>query len=257
MSTRRGRCGVTIALLFLGVAGACALADSPIEPPDTETIVVQGVLNAGTSQQTIWIERLILPGEPYPFPETALDPPPTSVVVHDATGPIHVFARDTAAPRRYVADFVPVAGRRYDLVIETGGRRLSATTTVPLPVTIFEPATDTIDIPSDTQRVAWSHESGRRYAWFVSVPDTTSPGVYFTSDARWVGADNAADIPPWAFPAARASILWVLATDSVTAALYDSQRMPEGDWTLNGGNIRGGVGVFGAVSWDYVHVRQP
>jgi hypothetical protein len=240
----------------LGAIGACALGETPIAPGDTDGIVVLSVLNAGASRQAIWVERLIRPDEPFyglPRGSLALDPAPSRVEVSAAGGAVHAFARDSATPARYSADFIPVAGRRYDLLVEVAGRHITGTTTVPLPVSILEPAGDTIDVPPTTQRVMWSREPTRHYAWLVTTGDSGAP--YFLSPTLiWVGTDSVVDVPSFAFPPTGGSTLWVLAADSVTAALYDYERTARRNG-FAGGNLIGAVGVFGAFAWDQVAVR--
>jgi len=213
---------------------------------------VLGVLDAGSARQTIWIERAFRPGEPLSQPAgiRPLPVPPSRVEVREFAGPSFAFVVDSTMPTRFLADFAPLPGRHYELLIEAGGRRLTATAVVPPPVTILAPANDTVDLSADLT-VAWRSGGSREFAWLMT-PGDTGTLVRDHGFATWVRADTAVVLS--AFFYRPLTVVWVMATDSVTASVYDIGRRSE-DAERIAGNVQGGVGVFGAMTWDRLYVR--
>src|SRR5438046_3894862 len=129
--------------LLLAAVGSTACAWGEISPPSTEEqVAVLGVLDAGSARQTIWIERAFRPGEPLSQPAgiRPLPVPPSRVEVREFAGPSFAFVVDSTMPTRFLADFAPLPGRHYELLIEAGGRRPPAPAGVPPPGTIPAPA---------------------------------------------------------------------------------------------------------------------
>src|SRR5207247_1908518 len=128
-----------------------------ISPPSSEEqVAVLGVLDAGPARPTIWIERAFRPGDPLSQPAgiRPLPVPPSRVEVREFAGPSFAFVVDSTMPTRFLADFAPLPGRHYELLIEAGGRRLTATAVVPPPVTLLPPPHDTVD-PSAGLALTW------------------------------------------------------------------------------------------------------
>src|SRR5437773_10363590 len=163
--------------LLLAAVGSTACAWGEISPPSSEEqVAVLGVLDAGAARQTIWLERAFRPGDPLSQPAgiRPLPVPPSRVEVREFAGPSFAFVVDSAMPTRFLADFAPLPGRHYELLIEAGGRRLTATAVVPPPVTILAPANDTVDLSADLT-VAWGAGGSRGVAWLVTPGGTGTP----------------------------------------------------------------------------------
>ncbi|HEV8383099.1 MAG TPA: DUF4249 family protein [Gemmatimonadales bacterium] len=237
-------------LTTLVVATACGLRDVS-GPPGREQVVVQGILNAQRAEQELWIERSTPAGEPIGGDPLPLQPPPSRVEVRDTAGNVFSFSADTANPRRFVATFTPVAGARYDLLIEVGSRVVQATAVVPRTIAIVDPALDSvIAAPNSLLSVAWTGPN-RWVRVAAVVPDSQTFDVL----PQWVMNDTTAQV--MIYPSYPRVVVWVLAVDSVTARAADPAGF-RGDFEPFGqfrGNITGGTGFFGAATSDHVIVR--
>jgi hypothetical protein len=208
----------------------------------SDFVVVQGVLTTTGPTQAIWIEHSrsvdsVLTTAPQP-----LDPAPRRVEVRDTLGGVFPFAADAENPARFTADFIPGPGRRYDLFVEAGERRVTGTVVVPLPIALVEPAGDTVRVPpGDSLRVRWTSGASRHFAWTASPLDSA---LWGRAPAREFTHDTVAALPGFIF--GRSSVLWVLAMDAATWAYFHSPLGPEQRVIL--GNLVGGAGVFGAMT---------
>jgi uncharacterized protein DUF4249 len=230
---------------------ACALADIT-PPPGEEQVVVQGVLHAQLPQQVLWIDRSTVAGEPLAYDPRPLESPPARVEVRDDLGTVFRFVADTGDATRFIADFTPVPGRRYELLVEAGGRTVRGSTVVPGQITIVEPAADTVP---DTRplRVSWASGASRHVAVYLT-PDTVGDAFdyafpFLVRDDTTVVADTLFG----GFFFQRGTVVSVVAVDSVTARLF---RPPSAERGFDG-NLTGGAGAFGAVTRDRVFVRAP
>jgi len=246
MRERRGIIRLTPLLAGLACGSPFALT-VPDSPP--EFIVVQGVLATIGSTQTLWIERSGFADSALTTLPRPLDPPPARIEVRDTAGGVFVFVRDPENPARFTADFTPVPGRRYDLLVETRERRVTGAVVVPPPIRLVEPAGDTVAVASgDSLRVRWTSGSSRQFAWTVSPLDSTMWG---RAPAREFTRDTILTLPGFVFGSS--SVLWVLSMDAATWAYFRSSRRPEERTIL--GNLVGGVGVFGAMTAARVVVQ--
>src|SRR5437773_6318689 len=156
--------------LLLAAVGSTACAWGEISPPSSEEqVAVLGVLDAGAARQTIWLERAFRPGDPLSQPAgiRPLPVPPSRVEVREFAGPSFAFVVDSTMPTRFLADFAPLPGRHYELLIEAGGRRLTATAGVPPPVTLLAPANDTGGL-SAGPTLAWRSGRSPAFAWVMT-----------------------------------------------------------------------------------------
>jgi hypothetical protein len=240
---------------------ACALDEIGLAPFENDPIAVQAVLNAGSPRQVVWIERGFAPGRRLDYPQgpgsLALPVPPSRVEVREVGGPVHVFQPDPADAARFLADFTPAPGGRYELLIEASDRTIRGAVVVPDPVVIVEPAADTVDLPVEELRLAWRPVSTPEFGWLATPPDGTTDPYGFFPAPTWVRADTATVVSRssvfWYRPE---TVVWVLATDGATARLHDfTRRVSERERLV--GNLDGAIGVFGAMTWDRVVVRVP
>jgi hypothetical protein len=248
-------------LAVAAALAACAWGDVGLPPVENNVIAVQAVLNAGSPRQVVWIERGFAPGRRLDYPQgpgsLALPVPPSRVEVREVGGPVHVFQLDPADAARFLADFTPAPGGRYELLIEASGRTIRGAVVVPDPVVIVEPAADTVDLPVEALRIAWRSASTPEFGWLATPPDGGADPFGFFPAPRWVRADTSTVVNRnsvyWFRPE---TVVWVLATDGATARLHDfTRRVSERERLV--GNLDGAIGVFGAMTWDRVVVRVP
>lgn len=238
---------------WLGVLLAGCAVPRPVEPDvrGREVVVVNALLSTETGTQTIWIERSLPIDSPPSLDPRPLVTPPSLVEVRDTLGTVVVFTQDPARPSRYVASFTPIHGRRYDLRIDVDTLTLGAFTTVPLPLILIQPATDTVQVAMfDSVRVAWTSAS-THFGWAVTPTDSarwSQPSFQFNTLVR----DSALTVPGFEFEGMR--LLWILAFDPVSWAYFHPR--PRLEDTPVGGNVTGGAGLFGAVTGDRVVVRR-
>jgi hypothetical protein len=215
-------------------------------------VVVQGVLHAQRPQQELWIEWSTAAGDPLTYRPRPLESPPARVQVRDELGNVFPFVADTDDPTRFIADFTPVPGRRYELLVEAGGRSVRGSTVVPGQITIVEPAADTVP-HTRPLRVSWASGASRHVVVYLT-PDTVVDALDYPFPF-WIRGDTTvlADTLFGGFFFQRGTVVWVVAVDSVTARLYRLSR-PERGFD---GNLTGGVGAFGAMTRDRLVVRAP
>jgi hypothetical protein len=238
-----------LALTLLGAA-ACGLREVQ-GPPGEEQVVVQGVLSAQASEQVLWIERTIAAGDPISYDLRPLASPPTRVEVRDSTGAVFAYQQDTANAARFVASFTPVHGRRYDLLVEAGTHVLRGSTTVPAPLTIVDPAADTVDVPADSGlRVSWASGSSPWVLIYVMRAGTPQLGYRATVVRR----DTSFVLPSYYFYDDSALTVSAFAVDSVTARVTDPFGFGDFSRAFDG-NLTGGPGFFGASTRDRVVAR--
>lgn len=240
--------------MLAALVAGCGLREITL-PPGSEQIVVQGVLNARASEQVLWIERTTPAGDPIEYGLRPLAQPPARAEVREEGGEVHRFTPDTGNSARFVALFTPVHGRRYDLVVEAQGAVVRGTTVVPPAITIVDPAADTVSHPRDSElRVSWGSGSSPDVAVYLTADTNDVSGYIFP---QWVRDDTVAVIPAFQFSARPAYVVWVVATDPVTARVYAFERRPigHGGEPILDGNLTGGAGVFGALTSDRVVVR--
>lgn len=244
------------AVLVSAVVTGCGWREIT-QPVGEEQVVVQGVLNERAAEQVLWIERTTPAGDTITFGLNPLAQPPERVEVREEGGAVYGFTPDTGNPARFVATFTPVEGRRYDLLIEAQGAVVRGTTVVPPAITIVEPPADTVSHQRDSEfRVSWASGTSRDVAIYVTLDTTDFSGYVFAQ--QWVRNDTAAVIPGWVFPAFPPSnprrLVWVVATDPVTARVFDFEHRPigHGGEPILDGNVTGGAGIFGAVTSDRV-----
>jgi hypothetical protein len=243
--------GALIATLLS--AGACGLRDVQ-GPPGIEQVVVQGVLSAQASEQVLWVERTIPAGDSLSFSMRPLASPPTRIEVSDTTGALFTYQPDPANAARFVAAFTPVSGRRYDLVVEAGTDVIRGSTVVPSPLTIVDPATDTVIAPSANGGLQVSWASGTSPWVLAFVARGEAPNDVFLPDL--VQRDTSYFVRGFSFASDSTIIVSVLAVDSVTARVIDPFRVRNFFDAFNG-NLTGGAGFFGAAIGDRLVVRKP
>jgi len=244
------------AAAFAVLVAACGLPRA-VEPNvrGEEVVVAQALLSTESSTQTIWIERSL------PIDSTLrrgfglrpLTVPPSLVEVRDTLGGQFVFVQDTANPARFVAAFTPLNGRRYDLRIEVDTQTLTASVTVPLPLTLVQPAADTVILAAgDSLRAIWTSGSSRLYGWAVTP---TAPALWDEPDFRFdrLTRDSAISVSSFTFQGTR--LFWAFAYDPQSWAYFQFRPFP--DRLPVAGNVTGGAGIFGAVSGDRVVVQGP
>lgn len=239
---------------IVALLGAAACGFREVQgPPGEEQVVVQGVLSAQASEQVLWIERTTAAGDPITFDLRPLASPPARVEVRDSAGAVFSYQQDTANAARFVASFTPVHGRRYELLVEAGGQVVRGGTTVPVPLTIVDPAADTVVAPGDSGlRVSWA--SGSSPWVFVFLTRGGAPDVAFPPDL--VRRDTSYFVRAFSFASDSTIIVSVIAVDSVTARVIDPFRL--GDFSsVFEGNLTGGSGFFGATTGDRLVVRKP
>lgn len=245
------------AAFVAAVAAGCALREIT-PPPGEERVVVQGVLNARASEQVLWIERITPAGDPIEYGLRPLAQPPRRVEVGEEGGRVHSFTPDTGNPARFVAAFTPVHGNRYDLLVEAQGAVIRGATVVPPAVTIVDPPADTIShAPGSALPVSWASGTSRDVAVFVTA-DTSDVSAFVFP--QWVRDDTTVVIPEYSFSSlapGATRLVWIVATDPVTAQVYAFERrlIGAGGQAILNGNVTGGVGVFGAVTSDRFVVR--
>ncbi|MGH7700823.1 MAG: DUF4249 family protein [Gemmatimonadales bacterium] len=237
------------------VIAGCALRE--ITPPwGGEQVVVQGVLNARASEQVLWIERTTPAGDPIAYGLRPLAQPPARAEVQEEGGGLYRFTPDTGNAARFVAPFTPVHGRRYDLVVEAQGAVVRGTTVVPPALTVVDPPADTVSHLRDAAlRVSWAPGTSRDVAVYVTRDTNDVSGYVFP---LWVRDDTTAVIPGFSFVGpAPTRLVWVVATDPVTARAFAFEHRPigHGGDPILAGNLTGGAGVFGAVTSDRFLVR--
>jgi hypothetical protein len=242
----RKACLVTL----LGVA-ACGFREVP-GPPGEEQVVVQGVLSAQASEQVLWIERTTAAGDALTYDLRPLTSPPTRVEVRDSTGAVFSYLPDTTNAARFVAAFTPVHGRRYELLVEAGTHVLRGSTTVPAPLTIVDPAADTVPFPGDSGlRVNWA--SGSSPWVLIHVLWVDAP---LGARGTLVRRDTTVVLSRFYFYGSAPVTIIVFAVDSVTARVTDPFGF--GDFSRGfDGNLTGGPGFFGAATSDRVVARPP
>lgn len=223
-------------------------------PPGEEQIVVQGVLSPQASEQVLWIERTIPAGDPIVVALRPLATPPTRVEVRDTSGAVFSYQPDTTNPARFVATFTPVHGQRYDLVVEAGSHVIRGSTTVPAPLTILDPAADTVPRPAPADsglRLSWASGSSPWVLIYVTRPRDTV--LYFP--LMLVRRDTSALLPYFFISSYDSTlIVSVLAVDSVTARVFNPDRGFSSNPAFEG-NLTGGPGLFGATTSDRFVVR--
>jgi Domain of unknown function (DUF4249) len=241
--------GASLAAL-LGAAG-CGFREVQ-GPPGEEQVVVQGVLSADASEQVLWIERTTAAGDPISFGFRPLVSPPTRVEVRDAAGAVFSYQVDTANAARFVASFTPVHGQHYELLVEAGAHVLRGSTTVPAPLTIVDPAADTVPFPGDSGlRVSWG--SGSSPWVLIHVSGVDAP---LGARATLVRRDTTGVVPRYYFYGSAPVTVTVFAVDSVTARVTDPFGF--GDFSRGfDGNLTGSPGFFGAATSDRVVARPP
>jgi hypothetical protein len=238
-------------MTLLGAA-ACGLREVQ-GPPGEEQVVVQGVLSAQTSEQVLWIERTTPAGDPITIDLRPLASIPTRIEVRDSSGAVFSYQPDTTNPARFVASFTPVHGQRYDLLVEAGVHVIRGSSVVPPPLTIVDPAADTVPDPgSSGMQVSWA--SGSSPWVFVFATRGSTPDTPFPPDL--VRRDTSYFAPGFYFGSDSIIIVSVLAVDSVTARLLDSYRFDDFRG-VSEGNLTGGPGFFGASTGDRLVVRKP
>lgn len=231
-------------------AAACGLREVK-GPPGEEEVVVQGVLSAQASEQVLWIERTTAAGDPITRDLRPLASPPTRVEVRDSTGAVFSYLPDTANATRFVAAFTPVHGRRYDLLVEAGTHVLRGSTTVPAPLTIVDPAADTVPSPGDSGlRVSWA--SGSSPWVLIHVSNIDAP---LGARAAMVWRDTTVVVSRYYFYGTAVTVT-VFAVDSVTARVTDPFGFRDFSRGFDG-NLTGGPGFFGAATSDRVVARAP
>lgn len=242
----------TVALAIFVVA--CGLP-RPVEPNvrGEEVVVAQALLSTESTTQTIWIERSSSIDSTLHGGLRPLTTPPSLVEVRDTLGAQFIFVQDSANPARFVATFTPINGRRYNLRIDADTQTLTASVTVPLGLTLIQPALDTVVLPAgDSLAVAWTSLSSRSFGWAVTPPDTSSwdqPTFRFDALTR----DSTLSVPSFEFQGTR--LLWVLALDAQSWAYFHLHGSPDRLPVV--GNVKGGAGIFGAVTADRVVVQGP
>jgi hypothetical protein len=233
-------------------AAACGLREVQ-GPPGEEQVVVQGVLNAQASEQVLWIERTTAAGEPIELDLRPLATPPTRIEVRDSAGTLFSYQRDATNAARFVASFTPVHGRRYELLVEAGPHVLRGSTVVPLPLTIVDPASDTVVTAGDSGLVvSWAAGSSPWVLVYLSRGMTPNSAFLPTLVRR----DTSYFVRGFYFTYDSTIIVSVLAVDSVTARVIDPFRF-DGSRDVFAGNLTGGPGFFGATTGDRLVVRQP
>jgi hypothetical protein len=241
-----------IATLVLLGAAACGLREVK-GPPGEEQVVVQGVLNAQASEQVLWIERTTPAGDPINFELRPLASPPTRIEVRDSAGTLFSYQPDTANAARFVGAFTPVHGRRYELLVEAGAYVVRGRTVVPTPLTIVDPAADTVAAPVDSGlRVSWASGSSPWVLVFASRGG--APDVGFPLDL--VRRDTSYLVRGFSFFSDSIIVVAVLAVDSVTARVTVPFEFDDFRGVFEG-NLTGGAGFFGATTGDRLVVRQP
>lgn len=229
---------------------ACGVPSGPaFKAASAEFVVVQAVLTTTRPTQVIWIERSRSADSALTMVLTPLTPAPGLIEVRDTLGDVFRFSPDPENPARFTADFTPVPGRRYDLLVEAEARRVTGRVVVPLPVALLEPAGDTVTVSTgDSLRVRWTSGPGSHYAWTVSPLDSA---LWGRAPAREFTRDTVVALPGFFF--GRSSVVWVLSMDSATWAYFQARLGPEQRAIL--GNVVGGAGVFGAMTAARVVVQ--
>jgi hypothetical protein len=249
-----GNMRTAVIAILLGAA-ACALREVQ-GPPGKEQVVVQGVLRTEASEQVLWIERSIPAGDPISSELRPLDSPPTRIEVRDATGALFTYQPDPANTARFVTSFTPVSGRRYDLLVEAGTHVIRGSTVVPPPITIVDPAADTVIAPPANagMRVSWA--SGSSLWAFVFVARGGAPNEVYYTDLVQRDTSHLVSGFYFSFHNDSTLIVSVLAVDSVTARVIDPFRAGNFFDSFDG-NLTGGAGFFGASTADRIVVREP
>ena len=253
MRSNKGNWGCrTVALgVFVVACGLPRAVDPNVR--GEEIVVVQALLSTESPTQTIWIERSGSIDSTLGGGLRALTTPPSLVEIRDTSGSQFIFVQDTVNPARFVAAFTPINGRRYDLRIDADTQTLTASVTVPLGLTLTQPALDTVVLPAgDSLTAAWTSLSSRSFGWAVTPPDTSSwdqPTFRFDALTR----DSTLSVPSFEFQGTR--LFWVLAFDAQSWAYFHLHGSP--DRLPVAGNVSGGAGIFGAVTGDRVVVQGP
>lgn len=234
------KCGVWCAVVLL--AGACGEFLAP--PAGRPVPVVQALLVAGQDTQSLWVEWSTSADSVYRPQVRSIDSALVDLRLLGPGGTATPFLPSPGTPGRFVARVQVHSELTYRLVGVIADSTVSAQTTVPAPLRILSPATDTVRLrDGESVLLVWGHGGVGSYALRLS---SGYRAVYQADTSRVIG------------PCPRTTCVWtVLALDAAAAAFlivneYSSAPLPRP------GNVRGALGFFGSAAADRrVIVWQP
>jgi len=232
--------GVCWAVVLL--AAACGEFLAP--PAGGPVPVVQALLVAGEDTQSLWVEWSTPADSVYRPAVRPIDSALVDLRLLGPDGTATPFLPSSGTPGRFVARVHVQSQSTYRLAGVIADSAVSAQTTVPAPLRILSPATDTVRLrDGESVPLVWGHNGAASYALRLSIGFRAG---FLADTSRVIG------------PCPRTTCVWtVLALDAAAAAFlivneYFSAPLPRP------GNVRGASGFFGSAAADQrVVVWQP
>ena len=242
---RRAGGAAVLATCILQGGGCSGTVDyTPADPVPA----IQALLIAGQGQHAFWVEWTTPADQPYADTTRPVAASDVRLEIERPDGSTAAVIPDAAVPGRFTAALSIIPGEAYRLAGSVAGHVISASTTVPSPLILYEPAGDPIqpeaagctllcDLP---YRV--SPHRGAGYGFFLASRDPLRgfEGATITRDTVGVIRLVARSSP---------SQLMILALDPAAAGFLGG--------TGAAGNITGAAGLFGSATAVYRTVVWP